>query len=189
MVVLDQGITILVTTHPEGSMNVWTMFDHKPVNVRSADFNGGANYRHAQSLTTQHLSHIFIHQNSEQITHSNIPTQEFAALMKTGCSIRIYYIWDECPNVSAEPDDPSGELRMQPVTCCLSVTKPVKGELIIPAGWFPEASVALGPLTAAWLFDGHLNYSGSWLIMGQPVATLPRPASCCTPPPPSPPPS
>lgn len=64
----------------------------------------------------------------------------------------------------------------KPVTCCLSVTKPVKGELIIPAGWFPEAPVAPGPLTAAWLFDGHLNYSGSWLIMGQLLDTLPRPA-------------
>lgn len=93
-------------------------------------------------------------------------------------SILIYYTWDECPNFPVDPDDPSGELCMQPVTCCLSVTKPVKGELIIPAGWFPEASMAPGPRTAAWLFDGHLNYSGSWLIMGQPVATLPRPASC-----------
>lgn len=47
---------------------------------------------------------------------------------------RIHHAWDECPNVSAGRDDPSGGLRMQPVTCCLSVTKPVKGELIIPAG-------------------------------------------------------
>lgn len=36
------------------------------------------------------------------------------------------------------------ELCIQLVMWCLSVTKPVKGELIIPAGWFPEASVALG---------------------------------------------
>lgn len=72
----------------------------------------------------------------------------------------------------------------KPVTCCLSVTKPVKGEIIIPAGWFPEAPVAPGPLAAAWLFDGHLNYSGSWLIMGQPPATLPRPAFVLPPPPP-----
>lgn len=79
--------------------------------------------------------------------------------------------------VPADPDDAAGELCIQPVTCCLSVTKPVKGELIIPAGWFLEAPVAPGPHTAAWLFDGHLNYSGSWLIMGQPVATLPWPAS------------
>lgn len=114
--------------------------------------------------------------------------KEFGGLMKRSRSIRIYCTWDECPNVSADPDDPSGELCMQPVTCCLSVTKPVKGELIIPAGWFPEASVALGLHTAAWLFDGHLNYSGSWLIMGQPVATLPRPASCCRSTPPTPPP-
>lgn len=34
----------------------------------------------------------------------------------------------------ADPEDPAGELCIQPVTCCLSVTKPVKGELIIPAG-------------------------------------------------------
>lgn len=45
------------------------------------------------------------------------------------------------------PDDSSDELCMQPVTCCLSVSKPVKGELIIPAGWFPEASVAPGVRT------------------------------------------
>lgn len=37
-------------------------------------------------------------------------------------------------NAPADPDDPSGELCMQPVACCLSVAKPDKGELIIPAG-------------------------------------------------------
>ena len=47
----------------------------------------------------------------------------------------------------APPGGPRDELCIQPVTWCLSVTKPVKGELIIPAGWFPEASVALGGWT------------------------------------------
>lgn len=42
-------------------------------------------------------------------------------------------------NASADSNDPSGEFCMQPVTCCLSVSKPVKGELIIPAGWVAEA--------------------------------------------------
>lgn len=53
-------------------------------------------------------------------------------------SVRIGY---SGMNASAGSPDPSGELCMQPEPCCLSVAKPVKGELIIPAGWFPEACV------------------------------------------------
>lgn len=50
----------------------------------------------------------------------------------------VYYfnIFESVPlsKAPADPDDAAGELCIQPVTCCLSVTKPVKGELIIPAG-------------------------------------------------------
>lgn len=55
--------------------------------------------------------------------------EEFAGVLKRSCSVG----YNET-NASADSDDPSGELCMQPVTCCLSVSKQVKGELIIPAG-------------------------------------------------------
>lgn len=58
--------------------------------------------------------------------------EEFAGVLERNCSVTIIGYNEK--NASADSDDPSGELCMQPVTCCLSVFKPVKGELIIPAG-------------------------------------------------------
>lgn len=57
--------------------------------------------------------------------------EEGEGLLKRSCSISKGY---NETDASTDSDDPSGELCMQLVTCCLSVTKPDKGELIIPAG-------------------------------------------------------